>query len=106
MGITICEIHGRVGFVETCSHIADQIENGTVPSGRRFTILANLFICDKCFHSSGFEQIISLKDLALEEQVKTDDGCWEAIEKAYESIERRSTFCLKCLAELEGQASI
>jgi len=102
MGIMVCKAHGRVGFVETCSHIAKQIDNGTVLRGRRLTILGNLFICDHCFGSLGFEQFVSLADMPLVESVRIADGRWEAFETAYEAIEGRRLFCLKCLAELEN----
>jgi hypothetical protein len=105
MGIMICEVHGRVGFVETCSHVAKQIDDRKLPSGRRFTILGNLFVCDECFNSLGFERFISLADLPLEDALKVDDGRWEACEAAYEAIEGRRGFCLKCIAELERQYS-
>jgi hypothetical protein len=80
MGITICKIHGRVGFVETCSHIAKQIDERKLPTGRRLTIVTNLFVCDDCFNSLGFERFISLADLPLEDALKVDDGRWEALE--------------------------
>ena len=105
MGIMICKTHGRVGFVETCSHVAKQIDDRKVPSGRRFRLLGNLFVCDDCYTSLGFERFISLADLPLEEAVMIDDGRWEAISAAYEAIEGRRAFCLKCLAELERQYS-
>jgi hypothetical protein len=102
MGIMICKVHGEVGFVETCSHVANKIAEGNVPAGRRFTILGNLFICDECFDSLGFERSISLADLPPEESVQIVDGRWDAFEAAYEAIEGRRAFCLKCLAELDG----
>jgi hypothetical protein len=106
MGIMICKTHGRVGFVEACSHTAKQIDEGKAPRGRRFTILGNLFICDDCFDSLGFERFISLADLPLEESVKIIDGRWEACETAYDAIEGRRSCCLKCVAELERQNSV
>jgi hypothetical protein len=105
MGIMICETHGQVGFVETCSHVAKQIDDRKVPGGRRFRILTNLFVCDDCYNSLGFERSISLADLPPEEAVMVDDGRWEAFEAAYEAIEGRRVFCLKCLAELERRHS-
>ena len=105
MGIMICKAHGRVQFVETCSHIAKQIDDGKAPCGRRFTILGNLFICDDCFDSLGFERFTSLADFPPEESVKIDDGRWEAFDTAYEAIDGRQGFCLKCLEELERQNS-
>ncbi len=105
MGIMICKTHGRVSFVETCSHVAKQIDEWKVPSGRRCRILGNLFVCDDCYNSLGFERFISLADLPLEEAVRVDDGRWEAFDAAYEAIEGRRGFCLKCLAELEHQYS-
>lgn len=105
MGIMICKTHGRVGFVETCSHVAKQIDDRQLPTGRRFNILGNLFVCDDCFNSLGFERFTSLADLPLEEGVKVDDGRWEAFEAAHDAIEVRRIFCLKCVAELERQYS-
>ena len=101
MGIMICKIHGRVGLVETCAHIAKQIDDGKRPHGRRFTILGELFVCNECFDSLGFERFISLADLPLDESVKIVDGRWEAFEKAYATIEGRRLFCVECFAELE-----
>jgi hypothetical protein len=100
MGIMICEAHGRVGFVETCSHIAKQIDEGKAPSGRHLaTILGNIFVCDDCFNSLGFERCMSLADLPIEEALDIDDGRWEAFDAAYQAIEGRRGFCLKCFAE-------
>jgi hypothetical protein len=46
MGITICKTHGRAGFVETCAHVAEQIDDRKRPSGRRLFLLpVRLFVC-------------------------------------------------------------
>jgi hypothetical protein len=74
MGIMICKTHGRVGFVETCSHIAKQIDGRKLPNGRRLNILGNLFVCNNCFNSLGFERFMSLADLPFEEAIRVDDG--------------------------------
>jgi hypothetical protein len=102
MGIMICKRHGRVGFVETCSHVAKQIEDRKLPKGRRLTILGNLFVCDSCFNSLGFERFESLAELPLEEVIMVEDGRLEACKAAYMAIEGRRAFCLKCVAELES----
>jgi hypothetical protein len=104
MGIMICETHGRVGFVEACSHVAKEIERKLVPDGHRLTIMGNLFVCDGCFRSLGFERFASLAELPFEEVVGVTDGRWEAFDMAYEAIEGRQGFCLECLAELETQS--
>jgi hypothetical protein len=103
MDIMVCKIHGRVEFVETCEHIASCIDNKKIPDGHRLTILGNLFICDGCFTSLGFERSRSLADLPMEDSVRIDDGRWEAFEAAYGAIEGRRSYCLKCIAELEQQ---
>jgi len=105
MGIMICNTHGRVGFVETCSHVAKQIDDRKYPVGRRFTILSNLFVCEECFSSLRFERFISLADLPVSDAVAVDDGRWEAFEEAYNAIKGRRLFCVKCVSELEGQYS-
>jgi hypothetical protein len=104
MGIMICDTHGRVGFVEACSHVAKQIERKAVPDGHRLTIMGNLFVCNDCFKSLGFDRFASLAELPLEEVVGVTDGRMEAFETAYEAIEGRRGFCLKCLAELEARS--
>jgi len=76
-----------------------------VPSGHRLTIGGNLFVCDDCFKSLGFKKFASLAGLPLDEAVEVTDGRIEAFEAAYEAIEGRRVFCLKCLAELEAQCS-
>jgi hypothetical protein len=43
--------------------------------------------------------------LPLDEAVMVNDGRWEAYETAYNAIEGRRLFCLKCVAELESQSS-
>jgi len=48
---------------------------------------------------------MSLADLPFEEAIKVDDGRWEAFDAAYEAIEGRRLFCLKCVAELERQCA-
>jgi len=103
MGIMICKTHGRVGFVETCLHIAKHIDAGKVPNGHRLTIIGNLFVCDDCFNSLGFQRFASLADLPLEKIVEVSDGRVEACQAAYEAIESKRAFCLKCVAELERQ---
>ena len=100
MGITICKVHGQAEIIETCSHAAKQIDGGTVPNGRRFSILSHMLVCDDCFASLGFERFISLADLPLAQAIDVDDGRWEAYETAYERLEGRRIFCVKCVAEL------
>jgi len=46
---------------------------------------------------------MSLADLPIKEALNIDDGRWEAFDAAYEAIEGRRVFCLKCFAELEHQ---
>ncbi|MGO1080937.1 hypothetical protein [Inquilinus sp. CA228] len=101
MGITICKIHGQAEIIETCSHVAEQIDAGTVPRGRRFSILSHMLVCDDCFSSLGFERFISLADLPVEEAIDVEDGRWEAFEAAYERMEGRGLFCVKCVEELK-----
>jgi hypothetical protein len=103
MGIMICRTHGRVGFVETCSHIAKQICDRKPPKGRRLAVGNNFLVCDDCFNFLGFERSVSLADLPLEELIEVDDGRLQAFEAAYNAIEGRRLFCLKCVAELERQ---
>jgi hypothetical protein len=99
----ICETHGRVGFVETCSHVAKQIDARKLPNGRRFTFLTQLMVCDECYSALGFDRVESLFGLPAEEVLNQDDHHWEAVRAAYEQIEGRRLFCLKCVAELERQ---
>jgi hypothetical protein len=101
MGILICEAHGRAHFVEACSHITEDIDAGLFPDGRRFTLLTSLFLCEACFSSLGYEQLIGLADLPLEDQYLVADGRVEAAEAAYEKIPGRQVFCEKCVTELE-----
>jgi hypothetical protein len=89
--------------METCSHVARQIRDRKLPAGRRFTIVNKLFVCDDCFNLLGFERFISLADLPLEQLVGINDGRLEALEAAYNAIESRAIFCVKCVAELERQ---
>ena len=98
MGILICEHHGRVGFVETCAHVANRIDGGRAPAGRRLSLLTNLLVCDECYGSLGFERFESLANLPLEESIETSDDLWDAYDAAYERIEGRRLFCVKCLA--------
>jgi hypothetical protein len=100
MGIMICPIHGRSGFVETCSHIASKVRTGALPLGHRFDWLGHLFVCDECFHSLGFEKCSGLKDLDIKND-DIDDGLADTYEAAYNAIEDRDAFCSKCFAELE-----
>jgi hypothetical protein len=103
MGITICNIHGRGAFVQTCSHIAKQINERKPPVGHRLTIWNKFYICDDCFNSLGFEHFVSLADLSLEELIEVKDGRLEAFEVAYNAMgEGWRLFCLKCVAELEA----
>jgi hypothetical protein len=102
MGLTVCEVHGRIGFVEACAHIADELSCGRMPSGHRFTIMGNLLLCDDCFRSLGFDRLASLAELPLERVIQVDDGRMEAFEAAYEKIEGRRHFCSKCVADLES----
>jgi hypothetical protein len=51
------------------------------------------------------EKFVSLAQLPLDEAIMVDDGRREAFEAAYNAIESRRLFCLKCVAELERQSS-
>ena len=99
----ICKTHGRVGFVEICSHVAKELGRGKMPNGHRQAIIGNLFICNDCFDTLGFQNFASLAELPLEQIVEVTDGRLEAYEAAYKAIAGRRVFCLKCLAEIESQ---
>jgi hypothetical protein len=103
LGIMICEAHGQVGFVETCPHVAKQIDDRKTPTGHRLAVLGNLFVCGECFNSLGFEQFTNL---SLETTLEVDGARWEAFSAAYDAIEGRRTYCLKCVAELEPERSL
>ncbi len=105
MGITRCEIHGRIGFVEACTHIAKQIDARKLPNGHRLTIMGNIFVCEDCFICLGFERFASLASSPLAAVIRVDDGRMEAFEAAYNRIEGRRTFCLSCVAELECRSA-
>jgi hypothetical protein len=101
MGAMDCEIHGLSGFVDTCPHVAEQIAGGTMPHGRRFSILTNFLVCDDCFHSLGFEPLIDLASLSPEEIMDViDDDRWKALETIEGKLGGRHWFCVKCVAEL------
>ena len=101
MGIMICRTHGQEEFWETCPHIAEQVEAGMFPSGRRLSVLGHLFVCEDCFNSLGFQEAASLAEMPLEEQIEVSDGRWEAFNAAYEALKDRRIFCFACVAELE-----
>jgi hypothetical protein len=101
MGVMICEKHGRAHFVETCLHIAKDIDEGRVPSGHRFNVLGDYFLCDRCFSLLGFERLSAMFDLAHDEVVEMDEELWKRFYAAYDAIEGRRLICVKCLAELE-----
>lgn len=105
MGVMKCKTHGRVNFVETCSHIAKQIGGQHPPRGRRFTIMGHLFVCEACFVSHGFDRFNDLDGLPPEALADVDDLHWKAFEAAYNALEGRQAFCLQCVAELERQNS-
>ncbi|GLH75554.1 hypothetical protein SSBR45G_04620 [Bradyrhizobium sp. SSBR45G] len=100
MGITICAKHGRVPFVETCGHVAQQIEQRTAPTGRQLTILGHLFVCDACFEQLGFDRFASLAEMPFEDAIDVDDGRWQLYDSAYDRLEGRTTFCLDCFRDL------
>jgi hypothetical protein len=50
--------------------------------------------------------IRSSASLSLETELEGDDARWEAFEAAYEAIEGRRGFCLKCVAELEPERAL
>jgi hypothetical protein len=100
MGIMICPKHGRSEFVETCSHIAAEIEMGGFPSGRRFDVLGHLLVCEVCFSSLGFDKCEGLAD-AAGPAFDARDARWDIYDAAYAAIEDIQGFCLKCFAELE-----
>jgi hypothetical protein len=99
MGIMICEQHGRSHFVETCSHAATQIGAGQAPTGHHLTILGHLFVCDDCFASLHLQKFMEWSDLAHDEIPDMPDELWKEYESAYEAVEGRRAFCLKCFAE-------
>jgi hypothetical protein len=106
MGFMNCKTHGRVAFVESCSHVARQIDDANFPSGRRFTILTHRFVCDDCYDLLGFDRFVGLAGLPAEQIL--DDAhadLWEAFEAAYILIEGRRLFCLACLEELERKST-
>lgn len=105
MSVMDCDVHGQVGLVETCSHIAEQLNLGNVPTGRRFRVFCDTFVCDHCYETHGFERLSFIFGLPPELIIDVDDDVWGSLEKAYESInERGRMFCSKCLAALEQQS--
>jgi hypothetical protein len=100
MVVTICKTHGRAGIVETCSHVAKQIHERKRPNGPQIALHwgAPLLLCDACFNSLGFERFVILGSVSLEDALRVGD--WEAYEAAYNAIEGRQLFCVKCVEEL------
>jgi hypothetical protein len=109
MIVVMCNTHGRAGCVETCSHNAKLIQEGKRPNGRWLALqwAAPMFLCDACFDSLGFERFVSLCDLPLEDALPLwfDDACLKAFRAAYDALEGRRLFCVKCVEELECKSS-
>ncbi len=103
MGITNCSTHGRSQIVETCAHIAAQVDNNKRPQGHRVDVLGNLLLCRDCFKGLGFQNIIDLLDISMLERV--NDGRMDAYEKAYDALEGTRIFCLHCIEDLEREGS-
>ena len=116
MGILICKTHGATGFVETCSHVASELDRKNVPNCHRVSFLTDLFLCDDCFTSYEFERfasidLVEIMDLSggrmegdhEEALVAFLDAGEKAYGAAYDAIDRR-LFCVKCLRELEAES--
>jgi hypothetical protein len=101
MGIVLCDIHGHGAIVETCRHVAEQIDSGMRPTGQRFTVLTELFICDDCFETLGFERFRRFLNLPAEEFIDIDDASAAPLEEACTSLEGRRIFCSTCITEME-----
>ncbi|UFZ05784.1 hypothetical protein LQG66_05585 [Bradyrhizobium ontarionense] len=100
MGLIICQTHGRAAIIETCGHVAQQIEQRMAPTGHRLTILGHLFVCDACFDELGFDRFASLTEMPIEEAIDVDDGRWQLYEAAYDRLAGRTVFCLDCVGDL------
>ena len=105
MGITHCSIHGRSEIVETCVHIAEQVDSGKHPSGHRFNILGNVFLCQECFENMGLPSIAGLLDIPLPDH--TEDEHMDVWEKVHGTLQVKGSrvFCLRCIEDRERQTS-
>ena len=105
MGIMICKVHGRVGFVETCSHVGQRIDDGKSHGGRRLRFVIDLYVCDECYHSLGYDKLADLADMPMDELIQIEKHRLEALESAYQAIEGRRGFCWECFAERQRACS-
>ena len=96
----ICETHGRVGFVEVCSHVGAEIEGGIAPRGHRLKGICNLLVCEECFQSLDLRRFSDLAELPVEEAILMTDGRLKALQRAYEAIEGQRVQCVRCLEDL------
>jgi hypothetical protein len=110
MGIMICETHGRVGFVETCSHIAKMLDAGRA---RRTVTTADFFWRDPtCVYATAATSRLNLKgfaslaDLQLNEIANITDGRLEAFEEDHKAIKGRRGFCANCFVAIRRQDAL
>jgi hypothetical protein len=96
MGIVICEAHGRAGLVETCLHVAKEIDNRRYG---QFYHAGTLLVCEECLHKYHLERfednVLAAKGIF---RIWDNDELLEAYFEAYEQIQDRTVHCSECIA--------
>jgi hypothetical protein len=97
VGIIICKKHGQAGIVETCQHVANEIDNKRYG---QFHYAGTLLVCEECLHQYHLERFEN-NSLALGHGIfgiLEDEELTDAFFDIYEQFQERTVRCSQCIA--------
>lgn len=101
-GILYCPYHGRVDVVETCQHVAEEIDQKKYGE---FQYVGTILVCENCFHKYNLDRLQNLRRDFI--GILNGEGSWEDMffealddktyEEIYERFEGRTGKCSDCI---------
>src|SRR5580698_8845151 len=102
MGIMICSKHGRSGFVEVCTHVARDLDQGQYGEYESLSLMGNLILCRGCYTTTGFDNFRQYSDSSgINDLSRFTDAIIGDFEAAYEKLEERRIYCVECVAAIQ-----
>ncbi len=95
MGLINCDKHGYAGIIETCAHVATDIDNRRYG---RYCDAGTLLVCDECLHKYHLEPFQKYTPLLDGRFHDIPDDVLEAYFHAYKQMQHNAVRCSECVA--------
>ncbi len=98
MGRVQCSKHGMAGIIETCAHVAEDLDRSLLGDFTQVAILGKLLLCPACMQAGGFKKFAAKLEDWQSLLAKENDELWTEYVAQYERVPGRRIYCSEYVA--------